>query len=84
MMIFFEDLINQGNSYRDLITVLNYVVTRVIKRDFIDEEGYEIKNKLGYLKNAINSNLNRIKNMPDDLYSDDEYDWLNDEEDFEL
>jgi hypothetical protein len=22
--------------------------------------------------------------MPDDLYSDDEYDWLNDEEDFEL
>ena len=81
---FFEDLINQGNSYRDLITVLNYVVSRVIKRNFIDEEGYEIKNKLGYLKNAINSNLNRIKNMPDELYSDDEYDWLNDEEDFEL
>ena len=81
---FFEELINKGNSYRDLITVLNYVVTRVKQRDFIDEEGYEIKNKLGYLKNSMNSNLNRFKNMPDELYSDDEYDWLNDEEELEL
>lgn len=81
---FFEDLIKQGNTYRDLITVLNYVVTRVKQRDFIDEEGYEIKNKLGYLKNSMNSNLNRFKNMPDELYPDDEYDWLNDEEDLEL
>ena len=55
-----------------------------IKRDLTEESQSFIKNKLGYLKNAINSNLNRIKNMPDDLYSDDEYDWLNDEEDFEL
>ena len=81
---FFEDLINKGNSYRNLITVLNYVVSRVIKRNFIDEEGYEIKNKLGYLKNSINSNLNRMNNMPDELYPDDGYDWLNDEEDIEL
>ena len=44
---FFEDLLNQGHSYRELITVLNYVVSRVIKRDFVDEEGYEIKNKIG-------------------------------------
>ena len=53
---FFEDLLNKGHSYRELITVFNYVVSRVIKREFIDEEGYEIKNKLGYLKNSINSN----------------------------
>ena len=81
---FFEDLLNKGNSYRELITVFNYVVSRVIKREFIDEEGYEIKNKLGYLKNSINSNLNRFKKMPDELYPDDGYDWLNDEEDIEL
>ena len=81
---FFEDLVNQGHSYRELITVLNYVVSRVIKRDFVDEEGYEIKNKLGYLKNSINSNLNKLNNMPDELYPDDGYDWLNDEEDIEL
>lgn len=81
---FFEDLLNQGHSYRELITVLNYVVSRVIKRDFVDEEGYEIKNKLGYLKNSINSNLNRLNNMPDELYPEDGYDWLNDEEDIEI
>ena len=81
---FFEDLLNNGHSYRELITVFNYVVSRVIKREFIDEEGYEIKNKLGYLKNSINSNLNRFNNMPDELYPDDGYDWLNDEEDIEL
>ena len=81
---FFEDLLNQGYSYRELITVLNYVVSRVIKRDFVDEEGYEIKNKLGYLKNSINSNLNRLNNMPDELYPEDGYDWLNDEEDIEI
>ena len=81
---FFEDLLNQGHSYRELITVFNYVVSRVIKRNFLDEEGCEIKNKLGYLKNSINSNLNKLNNMPDELYSDDGYDWLNDEEDIEL
>ena len=81
---FFEDLLKKGHSYRELITVFNYVVSRVIKREFIDEEGYEIKNKLGYLKNSMNSNLNRFKNMPDELYPDDGYDWLNDEEDIEL
>ena len=88
---YFEDLINNGNSYRDLITVLNYVVTRVIKRGFIDEEGCEIKNKLGYLKNSINSNLNKIKNISKNSYDDSDifnYDWLNDdseiEEDLEL
>lgn len=82
---YFEDLIKQGNTYRDLISVFNYVTSRVIDRDFIDEDGYEIKNKFGYLKNSINSNINKINNMPDELYSDDEFDWLNDkEDDFEL
>ena len=83
---FFEDLLNKGNSYKDLITVLNYVTTRVISRDFKDEEGYEIKNKLGYLKNAVNSNLDKLNNVSTDLYEIDGYDWLNDdvEDDFEL
>jgi len=83
---FFEDLLNKGNSYKDLITVLNYVTTRVISRDFKDEEGYEIKNKLGYLKNAVNSNLDKLNNVSTDLYEIEGYDWLNDdvEDDFEL
>lgn len=76
---FFEELLEE-NSYTDLIRIFNYVTSRVIKRNFIDEEGYEIKNKFGYLKSSMISNINRFNNMPDELYSDDEYDWLNDEE----
>ena len=38
--------------------------------DFFDgmefEEGYEIKNKLGYLKNAVNSNLDKLNNVSTD------------------
>lgn len=81
---FFEELLKE-NSYRNLIRIFNYVTSRVMERDFIDEEGYEIKNKLGYLKSSIVSNINKINNIPDDLYSDD-FDWLNEdkEDDFEL
>ena len=83
----FETLLKQGNSYRDLITMVNYIVTRVVDRKFIDEEGYEIKNKFGYLKNAIYSNINKLIQLSCDrgLFDEDEYDWLNDdEEDYEL
>ena len=67
--------------------MFNYVISRVIERNFIDEEVNEIKNKFGYFKNAINSNINKLNNPIDseDLFNPDEYDWLNDEEeDFEL
>lgn len=85
---FFEELL-KDNSYRELIRVFNYVTSKVMERDFIDEEGYEIKNKFGYLKSSMISNINRFKNMPDELYSDDDienYNWLDDdkEDDFEL
>ena len=84
----FEELL-KDNSYRELIRVFNYVTSKVMERDFIDEEGYEIKNKFGYLKSSMISNINRFKNMPDELYSDDDienYNWLDDdkEDDFEL
>ena len=85
---FFEELL-KDNSYRELIRVFNYVTSKVIERDFIDEEGFEIKNKFGYLKSSMISNINRFKNMPDELYSYDDienYNWLDDdkEDDFEL
>lgn len=83
----FETLIKQGNSYKDLITMVNYIVTRVIERKFIDEEGYEIRNKFGYLKNSIYSNINKIIQISNSrgLFDPDDYDWLNDEEeDYEL
>ena len=83
----FEDLLKSGNTYKDLITIVNYVVSRVLDRKFIDEEGCHIKNKFGYLKNAINSNIYKLNNPinSEDLFNPDDYDWLNDEEeDFEL
>ena len=84
---FFESLLKEGYTYKNLVVMVNYVISRVIERNFIDEEGNEIKNKFGYFKNAINSNINKLNNPIDseDLFNPDEYDWLNDEEeDFEL
>ena len=46
-----------------------------------------LKTKRKSIKNAINSNINKLNNPIDseDLFDPDEYDWLNDEEeDFEL
>ena len=35
----FEQLLQDGNSYKDLIKIIHYIVPRVIKRDFKDEDG---------------------------------------------
>jgi len=52
----------------------------VKERNFIDENDNEIKNKYGYFKSSIISNINKFKNYSEDLYSDDEFDWLSDYE----
>jgi len=84
---FFEELLEQGNNFRDLLIMTNYVVSRIKERDFKDEDGNEIKNKYGYFKNALIGNIRRFENL-EHLYEfddDEEYDWLNDnEEDYEL
>ena len=36
-------------------------------------------NKYGYFKNALIDNINRFNNEPEDLWNEDEYDWLNDD-----
>lgn len=81
----FEDLLKQGNDFKDLLIMTNYVVSKTKERNFKDEEGNEIKNKYGYFKNALIGNIKRFENL-EHLYEDDsEYDWLNDnEEDYEL
>lgn len=84
----FSQLIDQGNNYKDLLIMSNYVISRIKDNHFKDENGNDIQNKYGYFKNSLISNINRFNNMPDDLYSEDElsdYDWLNDDkEDLEL
>lgn len=52
----FEKLL-EDNSYSDLMTMIHYIVPRVISNKFKDEDGKEIKNKFGYFKNAINQSI---------------------------
>ena len=68
----FEKLL-EDNSYRDLLTVIHYIVPRVISNKFKDEDGNDIKNKFGYFKNAINQSIYRF-NLDDDLYKEYDYD----------
>ena len=72
----FEKLL-EDNSYRDLMTMIHYIVPRVISNKFKDEDGNDIKNKFGYFKNAIENSIYRF-NLPDDIYSEFDYN-----EDFE-
>lgn len=71
----FEQLIEDRNEFSDLITITNYIVLKVVKRDFKDEDGNEIENKYGYFKSSIISNINKLNNC----YNDNEYNWLEDD-----
>ena len=66
----FNEYMNNGVSYRDLIKVVNYTCSRIVDRKFKDEEGVPIKNKYSYLKTSINDNLDRINLDLDDLWGD--------------
>lgn len=71
----FEQLIEDRNEFSNLITITNYIVLKVVKRDFKDEDGNEIENKYGYFKSSIISNINKLNNC----YNDNEYNWLEDD-----
>ena len=75
----FEDLLSEGNSYKDLVQIIHYIIPRVVNRKFKDEDGNDINNKFGYFKNAIISNINKLNYEYEDLWGEDEYDWLNDD-----
>lgn len=66
----FNEYINNGVSYRDLIKVVNYTCSRIVDRKFKDEEGISIKNKYSCLKTSINDNLDRINLKLDNLWED--------------
>lgn len=67
----FRGYLNDGHNYKELYSAIHYIVPRVMRRNFIDEEGVEITNKYGYLKNAIESNFKKFENISFDLYSDE-------------
>ena len=70
----FDELL-KDNSYKDLIQIVHYIIPRVVKRDFKDEDGNEIGNKFGYFKSSIISNINKLNNCN----NDNEYNWLEDD-----
>ena len=69
---FFSKLIANGNTYVDIYSAIHYIVPKVTSRNFIDEDGKEIKNKFGYLKTSIESNIGKLNSYNEELYPDDE------------
>lgn len=66
---FFEKLL-KNNSYKDLITIIHYIVPRVISKSFCDEEGNPIDNKYGYFKISMINNINRLKLNSNNLWEE--------------
>lgn len=75
----FKELLEDNNSYKDLIKIIHYIVPRVINRNYCDEDGKNIDNKFGYFKNAMISNINKLKTPIEDLWDDDILDDLYEE-----
>ena len=71
-------MLEEGNTYKDLFTIMHYIISRVKGRHFRDEESNPIENRFGYFKNAKISNINMLNIDIDDLSGEDKYDWLND------
>lgn len=66
----FYQLLEENNSYQDLIQIIHYIVPRIVKRKFKDEDGNIIENKFGYFKNSMLSNINKLNLEVEDLWSD--------------
>ena len=58
----FEKLLDEDNEYKDLIKLIHYIIPRVVKRDFRDDDGNIIENKYGYFKSSIESNIRKLNN----------------------
>ena len=71
----FDDLLKEGHSYKKLIIMTHYIVSRVVSNKFIDEDGYEVKNKFGFFKGAIYNCISRLK-ANEELEIDPETGWF--------
>lgn len=66
----FEELLEEGNTYKDLVQIVHYIIPRVLDRKFRDEEENFIINKFGYFKSFIIGNINRLNLDLDDLWGE--------------
>ena len=67
----FKSFLEKGKSYKQLYSVLHYIVDKIQSRNYIDENGDEIENRFGYFKSSLESNFSRFDHMPDELYPRD-------------
>ena len=64
----FKNYLSDGFTFSKLISSIHYIVPRVVKRNFKDENGNLIENKFGYFEASFKNNLSKFENMPDELY----------------
>lgn len=69
----FKELLNEYET-SEILMILHYIISRVLERNFIDENGEEIINKFGYLKQSILNNIDKLKN--NEIEWDDELGWF--------
>lgn len=73
----FRELLQSGRSYKDLITMTHYIVSSVVGRNFVDEDGNKVTNKYGFFKGAINNCINKLE--ANELEIDEETGWFKEE-----
>ncbi len=64
-------------EFTDLVVINHYIISKVINRKFINDDGNLIENKFGYLKSSILNNIEKIKHI-DKMEWDDELGWFKD------
>lgn len=73
----FEDLLEKGYSYKQLIIMTHYIISRVKSKKFIDEDGNKVENKFGFFKGAIHNCIRRLE-INEELEIDPETGWFKD------
>lgn len=74
---YFEKLLRDGYSYKNVIMMTHYVIKSVIDRHFLDEDGNKIENKFGYFKGAIENCIAKLEN---NIELDSETGWFKEKE----
>lgn len=66
----FDDLLEE-NEFKDLLIIVHYIISKVIDRDFYDEDGNKIENKFGYFKNSILNNIDKLNFYDEELWGEE-------------
>lgn len=66
----FDDLLEE-NEFKDLLIIVHYIISKVIDRDFYDDDGNKIENKFGYFKNSILNNIDKLNFYDEELWGEE-------------